>query len=50
MHWYHIWGFEGKSDSWKLNYIKNDRASQISNYMNKNPKKGIIDEWSNGGT
>jgi len=49
MHWYHIWGFEGKSDSWKLNYIKNDRASQISNYMNKNPKKGIIDEWSNGG-
>jgi len=49
MHWYHIWGFEDKNDGWKLNYIKNDRAWQVGNYMNKNPKKGIIDEWSNGG-
>ncbi|PRP84626.1 putative glucan 1,3-beta-glucosidase [Planoprotostelium fungivorum] len=49
MHWYHIWGFEDKSDDWKLNYIRNDRKWQVDNYKNKNPKKGIIDEWSNGG-
>jgi len=49
MHWYHIWGFESKSDNDKLNYIKWDRNAQITQYMQKNPKKGIIDEWSNGG-
>jgi len=49
MHWYHIWGFEGKSDSDKLNYIKYDRNGQVWEYIQKNPKKGIIDEWSNGG-
>ncbi|PRP84628.1 hypothetical protein PROFUN_07878 [Planoprotostelium fungivorum] len=47
MHWYHIWGFREQSDDWKLNYIRNDRKWQIENYKNKNPKKGIIDEWCN---
>jgi len=49
IHWYHIWGFEGKSDGDKLNYIKWDRMGQVNEYKEKNPKKGIIDEWSNGG-
>lgn len=49
MHWYHIWGFEGKSDNWKLNYINNDRHSQVADYNRANPKPGVIDEWSNGG-
>ncbi|PRP85434.1 putative glucan 1,3-beta-glucosidase [Planoprotostelium fungivorum] len=49
MHWYHIWGFEGKSDAWKLNYIKNDRNNQVTDYLKKNPKPGVIDEWSCGG-
>ncbi|PRP89173.1 putative glucan 1,3-beta-glucosidase [Planoprotostelium fungivorum] len=48
-HWYHIWGFEGKSDQDKLNYIKYDRNGQVSEYMQKNPKPGVIDEWSLGG-
>eukprot|EP01117_Protostelium_nocturnum_P012144 TRINITY_DN4455_c0_g1_i1.p1 TRINITY_DN4455_c0_g1~~TRINITY_DN4455_c0_g1_i1.p1 ORF type:complete len:402 (-),score=114.01 TRINITY_DN4455_c0_g1_i1:88-1293(-) len=49
LHFYHIWGFEGKSDDWKINYINNDRVGQIRWYNQVNPKPMLIDEWSNSG-